>query len=330
MSTSQQPLFGRAWSLSITTASKVITVSCSAWEPESLRIRFEVSLAAHVDRWYARIEIYNATSELMQEVLTQGQSVVLSAGYQNPGAQTIFEGQIYQPMWERENGVDFKLTLMCYTGLKESINNLASLSGTPGQTQAALIAQMCANAHTPITVGGIDTTAIADTRLPRARAFFGDPRVFINDVAKRNGIQTWTGFDGLWIKSYQVDDSTPTITYGPENGLLGTPQQTQDGVEFDVLLDPRLVITASPNQVKLNQSAIRQRPRVLGEYPSILDQDNTYIVMGVDFVGDSRGNDWYAHVVAVTSVGGKLALYTDAATSSTNDAAVQLDPQSAR
>lgn len=324
MSTSQIPMFGRAWELAVNTNpdasgnSQNIVVSSSSWEPEALRITFEVNMAAYKSLWFAKICIYNMNAATAQKILTQGMGVTLKAGFQLPGAGIIFQGQIYQPMWEQENAVDFKLTLMCYVGMKEVIGNYASFSGSPGSTQASLVAKMAASAYHPITVGSIDTTALSKTTLPRSRAFFGDPNAFVDAVAAGNNMQSWVGFNGMNLGDLQTATNNP-ITYTPTTGIIGTPQQTQDGVSFRVMLDPRLQVLQPPMQVAINNAVIRQMPRYPGSYPSILDKDGLYIVMGLQFVGDSRGTggSWYTEVIAATSVGGKLAMLADAANPST-------------
>jgi hypothetical protein len=292
---SKNPLFGRAWELTIDTgtaeAGKTdsITVSSSAWEPEALRIVFEVNLTAYKSLWFAKISIFNMNAASAQVILTQGMSVTLKAGFQNPGAGIIFQGEIYQPMWEQIDVVDFKLTLMCYAGMKEVINNFVSFSSPAGAQQNAIVAKMAAASLHPITLGSIDTTALSKTALPRSRAFFGDPNAFIGSVASGNNMQTWTGFNGLNLGDLQSADADATITYTPTTGILGTPQQTQDGVTFRVLLDPRLQIKQPPMQVAIDNTVIRQMPLYPGSYRSILDKDGLYIPMGLLFYGDSRG-----------------------------------------
>lgn len=329
---SKNPLFGRAWELSIDTsldgitADDTITVSSSAWDPEALRITFDVDLPAFKSLWFARISIYNLNAPTAQKILSQGMAVTLKAGYQLPGADIIFKGQIYQPLWERENVTDLKLTLMCYTGLKETIGNFASFRGTAFSTQNALVQKMVAGAFTPIPVGTVDTTALTGTTLPRARAFFGDPMKFFDRVARANNLQSWVGFDGLYITNVEAESAlVNTITYTPTTGIVGTPQQTEDGVAMRVLLDPRLQILATPIQVKIDNAVIRQLPRYPGSIPSRLDMDGTYLVMGLNFTGDSRGNDWYTDIVGATSIGGKLAMIADA-----SDPNVSLDRRAPR
>ena len=80
----------------------------------------------------------------------------------------------------------------------------------------------------------------------------------------------------------------PTATVQPENPLLytptliGTPQQTQEGVVFRVLMDSRVKLG---NTVQLDLSGIKQLPRYPNQYLSVLDQTLTYVVCAVRHVG---------------------------------------------
>lgn len=321
---SQTANFGRAWELTIITQAaedsdgQSIVVSSSAWDPETLRITFDINMPAYKAVWFAKISIYNLNSATAQQVLTQGSRVILKAGYQSQPLQVIFQGEIYQPMFERENVTDMKLTLMCYTGLKEVIGNFSAFRGSAFASQAALVAKMAASAYQPITVDKIDSTALSQTMLPFPRTFFGDPNKFFDRVARANNMQSWYGFDGINIGAIQQTSAESTITYTPTTGILGTPQQTQDGVQLRVLLDSRLRIQIPPIQIQINNAVIRQLPRYPGSYPSVLDQDGLYLVMGLSFQGDSRSmTTWYTEIVACTSVGGKLAMLADAGNPST-------------
>jgi hypothetical protein len=328
---SQNPLYGRAWELSIDLTpdangnGDTLVVSSDAWDPETLRIVFDVNLPAYKAVWFAKIEIYNLNGPTAQQILDQGMNITLKAGYQDQPYGIIFKGQIYQPLFDRsDNVVDQKLTLMCYTGLPEAIGNFASFRGSAYSTQLALIQKMAASANTPITVGSLDSTALQGAALPYPRAFFGDPNKYFDRVARANNLQSWYGFDGLNLGDVQQQTPVATITYTPTTGILGTPQQTQDGVEMRVLMDARLQITQPPMQVKIDNSIIRQMPIIPGNYRSVLDQDGLYIVMGLNHRGDSRSlTEWYTEIVGCTSVGGKLALLASA-----SDGSVQLDRRS--
>lgn len=317
MAKSQNPLFGYAWELSIDTSpdgdgtSETITVSSSSWDPEALRIVFDVDMPAFRSLWFAKVSIYNMNAATAQKVITQGMNLTLKAGFQTQPYGTIFEGVIYQPLWEREGVVDFKLTLMCYTGLAEIIGNFASVRGSAGSIQSGLIAQIAQASQTPVAIDQLSTALLPQSALPRPRPFFGDPNEFFERVAAGSNLQQWVGFRGLNMTDVQATAGSDTIEYSPTTGILGTPVQTQDGISMRVALDARLQTLNPAMQVKINNAVIRQLEKYPGDFPTILDKDGLYLVMGVRHVGDSRSDTWYTEITGCTSTGGKLAIIYD-------------------
>ena len=86
--------------------------------------------------------------------------------------------------------------------------------------------------------------------------------------------------------------------------MLGTPAQTQQGVDFRVLLDSRLEFKLPGMQAQLKNVVIEQAPFQLGQYQSLLTQDGVYFVAGVQHIGDTRGNVWESRVMGFTSISG--------------------------
>jgi hypothetical protein len=332
-SISKQSYFGWAWDLEITTqpdasgTSQVLRVSSSAWDPETLRIVFDIDMPGYKSLWFAKIEIYNLNSPTAQLVLTQGATIKLSAGYQTQPYGLIWQGKIYQTFITLEDVTDNKLTILSYTGLAETIANFASFPGTPGSTQGDLVAKMAASAFTPITLGSVSTEALSQTKYPRARGFFGDPNEFIDEVAAGNGMVSFFGFNGLNLGTIDGEATVETLTYTPTTGILGTPQVTQDGIQLRVLLDARLKVQVPAQQVKIDNTVLQQLPRYPGDYPTVLDKNGTYFVCRVNHFGDSRssGGGWYSQIIGATSIGSKLQLEANAL-----DASKPLDIRSPR
>jgi hypothetical protein len=122
----------------------------------------------------------------------------------------------------------------------------------------------------------------------------------------------WISPNGLNIRSLTPASEVPDLVFGPpyvtnlpnsqstsgltKQTILGTPQQTQQGVAFRVLLDSQLKIG---QLIKIDMSAIRQLPKTPGQYPSILDQDGLYVIAGLRHSGDTRGNDWTTEIIGV-------------------------------
>lgn len=322
---SQIPNFGYAWSLTVTNPpnsdgiATTASLSSLAWTPETMRIVFEVNIlgySSHASFWTAKIELYNLSADQAQNfIYGQGATVSLSAGYQAGPYGVIFEGVAYQALYERPEVVDSKVTLLCYTGLAETLANFSAFRGQAQMTQAALVAKMCAGATTPIPIDPAAQSTLAElpqTQLPRATPFFGDPHAFIDRMAANNNLQSWYGSDGVAVSTMAAADAVSTITYTSTTGLLGVPQQTQDGVSFAVTLDPRLRVSVPPMQVDIASSIIRQLQFSPPGYRAILDPNGLYLVNGLQYRGDSRGNLWETQVAAMTSIGGKAAYVEDA------------------
>lgn len=326
------PWFLYAYKVTVTHNGEEFTLTDSRWEPEALRCEFTVEQNPSRAWWTADVSVYNLNTATEQALLAPGQSqnvasvntpivqgdlVRIFAGYKanfSPDASLIFEGTVFQPTWERVGVIDFKLTLRCI------INNLSlkfiSLTTGPFQTQAQIIAKMAAEANVPIE--HIDTEALSQTAAPYGQSFFGTAEDVISRIAGANKMAFWVSPRGLNVRTLQFNsNTTPDIVYGPafpanitvhpkfaalySPTLLGTPQQTQEGVVFRVLMDARLKIASI---VQLDMSAIRQLPVIPGGTPpSILDQDGLYAVCAIKHYGDTRGmgsGQWYSEVTALT------------------------------
>lgn len=305
------PQFGIKWKLTITTSpdnqgnTQEIVAFADAWLPEPLQITFDTYQTTQAAFWYADIAIYNLNAPTTQIVLKQGYAVKLEAGYQSGPYGIIFEGTLFQPMWERVDGIDYKLTLHCLVGLVEETNNFVSQSVANGLSQRELVARMAANCLYKLDSSNVEFPQ--EQTSSRGEVIFGQPGNYFKELADFNGINYWASTYAANIRALiQKQNNIPTLEYSPKSGLIGTPIQTQDGVDIRVNLDPRAKLAT---QFQLSpDTSIRQFPRVQGSYPTILDQNGLYVIAGVRHVGDSRGNEWDSYITGYTYIGSRLAL----------------------
>lgn len=299
------PQFGRAWKLIINTVpdesgtqQQLIALS-NTWQPEALHITFETFQSVTSALWYADITIYNLNKASLNLVITQGMTLSLEAGYMNQPYGTIFDGTIFQPIWDRENVTDFKLTLRCVVGFINNRYNFTAQPFAAGLNQRQLIARMATGATTPLqlhTNPGADQV-LSTTRLSKGGVLFGDPVKLMQQATMYTGLNQWQTEAQANIIALRQSTQVPTLQISVGNGLLGTPQQTQYGVDCRILMDAR----ATPaTQFYLDQSAltVRQLPRTLdgSSYPTILSQSGTYAILAVRHIGDSRGNTWESQI----------------------------------
>jgi hypothetical protein len=346
MSQSTTPFFGRAYSLTITpstgpSAGVPIVVTSDTFEPQALRITFNVVQLAFSAFWQAEITIWNADGyistgpsvgkNLYQSIIQEGDIVTLSAGYQAdyPSPSTppaIFTGPIFYTIQDRVDVVDKRLILHCLLNRLLTTQNFlnATVPSLSTQfTQARFIAQSSL-VEIPIQPTLVEPLLDSDipgrgaTQLPRGKSYFGTPHTYLKALADQNSLLSWFDNKGWNLASLQkaVGDVVATYAPLPQGGgppevvdgvtltLIGQPKQTQFGVEFRVLLDPRVQVVSPLCQVGLQMQFIRQAPI---EYPipsggvpvPLVSQ---YIVVGVSFSGDTRGNEWYTDITGIAQI----------------------------
>ena len=326
---SNQALWGQAWSLVVTsttaTGPQQTTISYMDWQPEALRITFDVLQAMNSQPlWTADIAVYNADADTVQVLLT-ATWVTLSAGFQTGPNQAavIWSGPVFQTNFTLENVVDQKVTLHCVASpLAELMNNIVSFSTGPFSSQLKLVQKMAAQVNIPTisyeqgTAGRVAQQRMNAVQYPRGKTVFGSIAKYLNDVADSNFLQTWRDGKQVYISEVDTGNRTPDFIYSPAfppggvqqsvnlplgttQSIVGTPQQIQQGAVFTVLLDPRLKVQRPPLLVQLAETQVTQllrTPSINGKLPTILTSDLSFFVSQVRHVGDSRGNEWHTEV----------------------------------
>lgn len=305
MSSSSIPNFGIAWEITIDgfpdSNGNIPTVMATGlvWTPEPLHITFETYQTYSSAFWFADIALFNLNDPTTQTVLQQGMTVTLKAGFQaNQPLSIIFQGTLLQPLWEKIDAVEQKLTLHCVVGLVEQTNNFVAGNASKGLLQREIVSRMASTSAYPL-----DTTNTAfnsTIRSSRGTVYFGQPIEMIKKYAEQSQMNLW--ITNLAINARQLKTQTtniPTIQYTPQTGLIGTPQQTQEGADIRVLLDSRATIGTQFQIVPTSGTTIRQLTVQQGNYQTVLDAQGIYIIVGVRHVGDSRGNQWFSELTGV-------------------------------
>lgn len=323
-------------------AGTPIVVSSDAFEPEALRFTFDIQQFAWATFWQAEIAIYNADGNitsgpsagvnLYKAVIQEGDIVTVSAGYQAdyPAPATppaIWTGLVFYTIQDRLDVVDKRLILHCILNRVLTTQNFINDTLPALSTQFTQAQFIAANSTTPISVVGSQVQralAAANPQrgaasLPRGKSYFGAPHGYLTHLADQNSLVSWFDAHSWNVDSLQQPLGTLVTTYAPvgvqgglptrsggvTTSLIGQPQQTQLGVDFRVLLDPTVQVVAPLPQVAVQLSAIRQSPIA---FPVPADQlpvtplVSQYVVIGVRFTGDTRGNAWYSDITGVAQI----------------------------
>src|SRR5580693_1286360 len=104
------PLWGQAYKLSVKYVTgtddqtQVEVLTCDAWEPEALRITFEVQQSTVSNPWwFADISVYNLNTQTIQNALLNAVWVTLEAGFQYGPSKSsiIWDGPVLQTLLDR-------------------------------------------------------------------------------------------------------------------------------------------------------------------------------------------------------------------------------------
>jgi hypothetical protein len=344
------PWFGRAFRITVVRQDGS-TFSISSDQSQSLRVQFNMDLVMMMAYWSAEVSIFNVAADenavkaynlnqssvslLNRQVsgisnlqdfwkfnqpLVAGDNIIISAGYEstgtsttfNPQANILYQGRILQPIWTRDQVVDYKLTLRCVTGLLDDALKTVNLSIESQVTAYDTIGRICDAAG--IQRGQDDQDAIDALKsitYPKYQTVRGSPFNEIRKIAQQKGLQSWVSPAGLNIRKFTGTLSAPKVAYGPPGTpstgtvpikptLIGTPQQTQDGITFRVLMDSSLRIGDS---VQITPNVlINPFPLQIGRLPAVPSRNGQYVICGLQHHGDTRGqgNDWYTEVTGVT------------------------------
>ncbi len=314
------------------------TISYTNWQPEALRVTFDVTQAANTaPLWYADITIYNLTEQTQRELVLNATWVTLKAGFQAPSSPnyvaTIWSGPVFQTVYTRERVVDQRITLHCVAN-PLLMDDIVSFPMGVFSNQAQLLARMMQEVNAPpVQLGQVAAQRTQAVQYPRGNTVFGRLNKYFTQIADSNFLQSWMGTREAYIS--ELGDTgatgalTPNLIYSPAfppggtdaglglppgttQSLIGTPEQIDQGVVFTVLLDPRLQVQLPPLLVQLVRTTINQSVRMpqpgAGNSYTLLVPPNSpdaanllFYVSQVRHIGDTRGNDWHTEVTGFST-----------------------------
>ncbi|HDR8979504.1 TPA: hypothetical protein QDA95_004622 [Burkholderia vietnamiensis] len=278
--------------------------SGEALDLSELRIVFRVQRGDLQTPNSARIRVYNVSDDTAQKVEREYSRVVLQAGYEgNYGI--IFDGSLVQVRRGRESQTDTYLDITAADG--DMAYNFAVVNTTlaAGSTPEDHV-KVCTAAMVKFGVGEGYRPDLGGRPLPRGKVMFGMARDYLETVA-RSTQTLWSIQDGkvqMVPETSYVPGEIPDINY--KSGMVGLPQQTQNGITVKMLLNPSVKIG---RLIHLNNASVQQYEYGIG----IQDQPNNgmiatqnkfnsdafYYVMTNEHWGDTRGNDWYTEVICL-------------------------------
>lgn len=280
--------FGRVYRLLIGTRSEVIDVS-------DMRFKFKVTRGDIQTPNTAEIRVYNLNQTTAQQIRDEFTDVTLEAGY--PGNRgVIFRGEAKQVRRGKESTTDSYLDISAADGDSAYNHAVVSVSLKAGSGPVDH-AQALVDAMAPHGVDGGDRAALSDKQLARGKVMFGLARDHARRLA-RSEQQSWSIQDGrltLIPESAYLPGDVVELTAA--TGMIGFPEQVQDGIKVSCLLNPSIKVGA---RVHINNASIRDFKFGLtlgafaqNEFVPSKANDGIYRVLYAEHAGDTRGQEWY-------------------------------------
>lgn len=312
-------LWGRKWRITFQPANggDSLILNDSDFGNYALKSTFNISRSGYEAIMRGDITIWNLNESTIATIaglnvgFTKSRGkIIVEAGYEKGAFGQIFKGEIFQVRQIRENVVDTKTVIHCIDGMNIISNNYISLTFSAGTTQAQHIKAIAGQAQKPIEVGTI-TDDLSTVSLPRGKTFFGEPKKYFRQIAQANNGQFYAMDGKLNITKLSDPAAGEVIVVSPDTGLIGYPEQIDGGVQFTVLMDPRMkLVYPNPQIVRIDlaktdihQQQLHPNTKGTGSLPYILDVKGEYRIIKVTHRGDTRGNDWYTEVVGATQKG---------------------------
>jgi hypothetical protein len=250
----------------------------------------------------ADIRIYNLDADTALQIKKQFTKVVIQGGYDS-NYGVIFKGNIKQAIIGRESAVDTFIDLNCGDGdlaYNYAIVNTSLKSGSAMSDQFNQISQPMAALG---TTAGANQPAFQPTVLPRGKTMWGNSKDYMRTFAQQNQL--------TWSMQHEQIDFIPmqgyakgvTVVLTSKTGMIGTPQQTNIGVNVVCLMNPLI----NPGRtIKIDNKSVAQLKIDLGNpkdpvnLAPPLTADGVYYALVVEQTFDNRGIDWYSKLICCT------------------------------
>jgi hypothetical protein len=291
------PQYLRQISLKVGDATDALDLS-------DMRIRFAVRRGDFRTPNTADIRVYNLNDNTIQRVQKEFERVVLQAGYAgNYG--TIFDGTIKQVRRGRESQTDTYIDITAADG--DSAYNFAVMNVTlaAGSTANDHLQQVLSSmASRGITMG--EAPELSPNKLPRGKVFYGMTRDFLDVLGKTQDV-SWSIQDGkLTLIPNNAYLPGEAVVVTSATGMIGLPEQTQNGITVRTLLNPGIRIG---KRLQINNTSIQlyrfgtsinsgTSNSFVAQQAKVAD-DGFYKAFVVDHFGDNRGNDWYTDTICL-------------------------------
>ena len=297
--------FLRACTLSLSGSS---SLSIPGGGPTDLRVEAAIGATTFQTPNPAKFRITNPSPQTISSFKNKEfQTVTFEAGYQD-NVGLIYSGDVKQSLYAHaEDNVTAYIDVFCAEGGNAYQQARVGKTLAAGWTPRDKV-NLALDAMKPLGITGLGLVNVDldNPKYPRGRPFIGMARDLLRQVALSAGA-TWSMQGG---QVHILDHAKPVQSDGPvvlnsSSGLIGWPQQTENGIVARCLLNPAIKLHT---QVQIDQASINPAERNntfdtgfgnTGTTNTNLNNtgqiaaDGLYRVLYFEVECDTRGQPWY-------------------------------------
>ncbi len=272
---------------------------CGGLDVSALRCTFMIEKSVNETPNYSEITIYNLAASTVSQIQA-GDEVILEAGYEDGNFGMIFSGEVVQPIVNREGGVDTRLQLICQDGDAFLNGSFTAKTLEKGSTVMDVV-----NACATIPENVIGAKVQGAGTYIRGKVLFGPSADYLADVARKTDTQFYVDDGQINIVGAEDYKEGLAVSLNADTGLVGDPNQTDDGVSAQCLINPSIKLNTL---VHIDNSAIVAKA-VQNEEDTVssFSSNGTYKVIKLTYEGDTAGDAWYCTFDAITQDGAEPA-----------------------
>lgn len=254
-----------------------------------LHIKFEVVRDRTFKANNAKIKIYNPAESTINNILKEGNSIVLEAGYEDEGTGVIYIGQITSSI-PRYPGTDVIVEIESNSlqGDSEKLQAVTlSLTYAPGNYLKGVLENIAKIMN--LAVYGIDE--VSKVLLPNGYVFTGTPKAalkYCREILEKDGLIVYIDNNSIIISKEVNPPQVTTVELIPASGLLSASKMktTKDkGKEDEKKLANKIVFKSILNP--------NVGPNVFLSVDNLRDIKGLYVVDKCTFTGANFGTAPY-------------------------------------
>lgn len=290
-------------------ANLVLTKGSTGIDLSEMQFEFRIKAQDTETPNTCAIRVHNLSDATVKTIKGEFSEIRLQAGYETSSNYgEIFVGTIKQ----FRTGKDAANNVNSYLDIFASdadINynfgfvNQTVAGGTTDEDVAKAIAQAM-NIPLDPNAGGFLTGGIR----PRGKTLIGLGRAYMRDIARTHNVR-WSIQNGM-LTLVPLTGYLPgeIVVLNSQTGLIGRPEQTDNGIDIRCLLNPKLQVggRVQIDQASINQTSINPGGSGFPQYGAPIPllasvtADGIYRVLAVEYQGDTRGGPWYSDITGLS------------------------------